>query len=97
MLLISNTLQEKSHQFNPDNTLAIHWVAFHNRKRSISTRAMAREAEVCEFGDISHSLRYTSEYGDYELWNQISYWQGSEALTIPEYEKECRSEPLWAV
>ena len=65
---------------------------------SIEDKAMYREAEICEFGDISSCIKYNTEYGgDYELWNQISFQKDSTAISIPDFEKEFRRKPLWLV
>lgn len=65
---------------------------------SIEDKAMDREAEICEFGDISSCIKYNTEYGgDYELWNQISFQKDSTAISIPDFEKEFRRKPLWLV
>lgn len=65
---------------------------------SLEEKAMDREVEICEFGDISSYTKYNTEYGgNYELWNQISFQKDSTAISIPDFEKEFRRKPLWLV
>lgn len=96
MFLKANSLEFITYT-RSNGTKSIPYMDKHSYKGTIKNLARARFEDCCEFADISPSLKYNSEYGDYELWNQLNYFKDSSALTIPEYEKEYRGEPLWAV